>query len=182
MSDVGPRKLALTPDRRVAGYFARLAAGPYGDGRNAPGEESKPVVLVLDGEGLALFNYDLRPYSDPCWGEGECDWENEIACYRDIVCLDEMLIAVEEVPEASISRKEYKARARFPAGFSLELVEFLLDARDVDLVTEKEADALARKLKQFHDALEALTLSVIARKGHALAASRSKMVERVLSG
>ena len=166
MSDV-PRKLALTPDRQVAEYFAHLAAGPYGDGRNAPGEESKPVVLVLDGEGLALFNYDLRTYSDPCWGEGGCDWENEIACYRDIVCLDEMLIAVKEVPEECISwtdREEYVARARLPAGFSLDLVAFLLDARDDDLITEEEADAMAWNLKQFGDALEALMLLAVRRR------------------
>jgi hypothetical protein len=167
MSDSGPRKLSLTPDRQVAEYWAHIAAGSTGDGRNAPDEESKPVVLVLDGEGLALFNYDLKPYVDPFGGKGACDWENEIACYRDIDCLDEMLIAIDEVREERISwaeRAECEARFRLPASFTLELMTFLLDARDDDLITKKEADVVARKLKQFHGTLEALTLSVIRRR------------------
>jgi hypothetical protein len=56
------------------------------------------VVLVLDGEGLLALNYNLVPFSDPYWGEGECDWENEIECWDDIEPLDEVLMAVEPVP------------------------------------------------------------------------------------
>jgi hypothetical protein len=56
------------------------------------------VVLVLDGEGLLELNYDLSTFSDPYRGEGECDWENEIACWDDIEPLDEVLMAVEPVP------------------------------------------------------------------------------------
>jgi hypothetical protein len=158
VSDVS-RKLALTPDRLVAEYWAQLAAGPWGDGLGARGQESKPVVLVLDGEGLALFNYDLKAYSDPCWGKGACDWENEIACYQDIDCLDEMLIAIEEAPEEHY-REEVTSRLRFPAEFRLDLTTFLLDALDDKLITEKEADVVAKNLKRFHGALEALTLSI----------------------
>lgn len=57
------------------------------------------MLLVLDGEGLLALNYNLVAFSDPVWGEGECDWENEVACWdRDIEHLDKVLIAVEPVP------------------------------------------------------------------------------------
>ena len=70
---VGDQKIALTTERSVAEYFACNAV--FGDKRNYPGEESSPVVLVLDGEGLLALNYNLVPFSDPYWGDGECDWE-----------------------------------------------------------------------------------------------------------
>jgi hypothetical protein len=67
----------------------------FGDLHDRPNEESNGVVLVLDGEGLLVLNYDLVQFCDPVWGEGECDWENEIECWDDIEPLEEVLIAVE---------------------------------------------------------------------------------------
>jgi RNA:NAD 2'-phosphotransferase (TPT1/KptA family) len=83
-------KMSLTTERSVAEYWACHAV--FGDRRNRTGEDSSEVVLVIDGEGLLELNYDLSAFSDPIWGEGECDWENEIACWDDIEPLDEVLI------------------------------------------------------------------------------------------
>jgi hypothetical protein len=93
----GDQKLSLTTERSVAEYFACNAV--FGDkhdpGRGAArNEESNPVVLVVDGEGLLELNYDLSAFND----QGECDCENEIACWDDIEPLDEVLMAVEPVP------------------------------------------------------------------------------------
>jgi hypothetical protein len=93
---IGDQKIALTTERSVAEYFACNAV--FADKHDHPDEESSPVVLVLDGEGLMALNYNLVPFSDPVWGEGECDWENEIECWDDIEPLEEGLIAVEPVP------------------------------------------------------------------------------------
>jgi hypothetical protein len=88
--------IALTTERSVAEYFACNAV--FGDKHDHPDEESGPVVLVLDGEGLLALNYNLVPFSDPYWGDGECDWENEIECWDDIEPLEEVLLAIEPVP------------------------------------------------------------------------------------
>jgi hypothetical protein len=72
-------KISLTTERPVAEYWACHAV--FGDRRDRPGEDSSEVVLVIDGEGLLELNYDLSAFSDPISGEGECDWENEIACW-----------------------------------------------------------------------------------------------------
>src|SRR5215467_9126924 len=79
---VGDQKIALTTERSVAEYFACNAV--FADRHDHPDEESSPVLLVLDGEGLVVLNYNLIPFSDPIWGDGECDWENEIECWDDI--------------------------------------------------------------------------------------------------
>jgi hypothetical protein len=92
----GDQKIALTTERSVAEYFACNAV--FADKHDHPDEESRPVVLVLDGEGLLALNYNLVPFSDPCWGDGECDWENEIECWDDIEPLDEVLLAAEPIP------------------------------------------------------------------------------------
>ena len=65
------QKIALTTERSVAEYFACNTVSA--DKRNDPEEESGPVVLVLNGEGLLARNYNLVPFSDPYWGEGKCD-------------------------------------------------------------------------------------------------------------
>jgi hypothetical protein len=56
--------------------------------------------LVIDGEGLVAEHYDLTDFSDIVWGDGKCDWENEIACWDDIDPLDEVLIAIEPVSDS----------------------------------------------------------------------------------
>jgi hypothetical protein len=94
-SQPGDPKIALTTERSVAEYFACVAVS--GDRHDRPDEESSGVVLVLDGEGLIALNYDLLEFRDHIWGEGECDCENEIACWNDIEPLGEVLISVEFV-------------------------------------------------------------------------------------
>jgi hypothetical protein len=94
-SQPGDPKIALTTERSVAEYFACVAV--FGDRRDRPAQESSGVVLVLDGEGLIALNFDLWEFRDHIWGEGKCDWENEIACWDDIDPLDEVLLAVEPV-------------------------------------------------------------------------------------
>jgi len=81
VSATGPdRKVSLTTEVSVAEYFACHAV--LGDRRS--GVVSKPIVLLIDGEGLLELNYELTAFSDPIWGDGRCDWENEIACWTDI--------------------------------------------------------------------------------------------------
>ena len=70
-----------------------------GDRHDHPDDESDPVVLTIDGEYLYDLLYDLGSYSDPVWGDGECHWENEIACWDNIAPLDEVLIGVTPVPK-----------------------------------------------------------------------------------
>jgi hypothetical protein len=95
VSCTGDPKVALTPDRSVAEYFSFIAVA--GDQHDRPGEITRPVILVLDGEALAL-RHTMEAYSDNFWGKGECDWENEIACWDDVEPLHEVLIRIEEVP------------------------------------------------------------------------------------
>jgi hypothetical protein len=59
---VGDQKIALTTERSVAEYFACNTV--FGDNHDHPEEESSPVVLVLDGEGLLELNYDLSAFSE----------------------------------------------------------------------------------------------------------------------
>lgn len=66
---VGDQKIALTTERSVAEYFACNAV--FADKHDRPDQESSPVVLALDGEGLLADNYDLVSFSDPIWGEGD---------------------------------------------------------------------------------------------------------------
>jgi hypothetical protein len=94
LPEIGDPEISLTPDRSAAEYFACGAVA--GDLHDHPGEESAPVVLVIDGEGLIALNYDLQPFN---YEEGECDWENEIACSQGIDPLSEVLIATEMVLE-----------------------------------------------------------------------------------
>jgi RNA:NAD 2'-phosphotransferase (TPT1/KptA family) len=92
---VGDQKIALTTDRSVAEYSACNAV--FADRHDRPSEDSSAVVLMLDAKGLLVLNYELVQFSDPVWGDGECDWENEIECWDDIEPLKEVLIAVEPV-------------------------------------------------------------------------------------
>jgi hypothetical protein len=75
-SKAGDPTIALTTERSVAEYFACSAV--FGDRHDYPNEESSGVVLALDGEELLARNCDLTEFSDPVWGEDECDWENEM--------------------------------------------------------------------------------------------------------
>jgi hypothetical protein len=97
----GDPKISLTPARSVAEYFACNAVN--GDRHDHPDDESDPVVLTIDGEHLQALLYQLDSYSDPVWGDGECDWENEIACWDNIDPLDEVLIEVAPVTGGSLA-------------------------------------------------------------------------------
>src|SRR5262249_10865918 len=93
-------KVSFTPARQVAEYWGCMSA--LGDrdrcnrNRVPDGATAVPVFLVFDAEVIA-GRYKLVPYSDPFWGEGECDWEYELYSRRSIKPLDRVLLAVEPV-------------------------------------------------------------------------------------
>jgi hypothetical protein len=65
-------------------------------------------VLILDGVRLLAARYPLAEYSDIIWGEGKCDWEQEVAVSREIAPLSRFLIRVEPVAEQRMS--DYRER------------------------------------------------------------------------
>jgi hypothetical protein len=140
----GGEKISLTPERSVAEYFACNAV--FGDRHDRPDEESNPVVLVTDGEGLVALLYELEGYTDD--GE-EYDWENEIACWSDIDPLDEVLIDIEPVPEERSRayferrREAYMPRGPRLADYELSLVEHMVDRLEEGEITVDKADAIA---------------------------------------
>jgi hypothetical protein len=95
----GPgHKVSLTPDSAVAQYWGCLSAGADRDSRNREpnGANAFPLVLVLDRKRLTQRRYRLTPYSDS--DDGEYDWEQELACRRDIAPLNKFLVGIEPVP------------------------------------------------------------------------------------
>ena len=74
----GPAKVALTNSVDVAAYWAALAADTdRQDGRG----DGAAVVLCVDADQVSA-----EVYSDPIWGDGECDWEREVAVWGDVPC------------------------------------------------------------------------------------------------
>lgn len=68
----GDQCVSLTDDVHVARYFAQNAC--------ASEEGGRPVVLVVDAEGL-----DAEPFVSGVWGEDHsCEWESETACWEDV--------------------------------------------------------------------------------------------------
>jgi hypothetical protein len=155
---VGDQKIALTTQRSVAEYFACNAV--FADKHDRPDEDSSGVILVLDGEGLLALKYDLVPFSDPVWGEGECDWENEIECWDDIEPVEEVLIAVTPVPperyQTFIERGRDAVKPAAPpvAGFELTVMADTIGKLVEDEITPADADAVARALAEVRSALE----------------------------
>jgi len=147
LPQVGDEKISLTTEHSVAEYFACNAV--FGDRHDHPVEESHPVLLVLDGEGLLTLGYELEGFSDDCWGDGECDWENEIACRSDIDPLDELLIAVEPVPEDRLQaylepgRQAYMPNGPRLADYELSLLEHMVFQLEEGAITEEKAGAIA---------------------------------------
>jgi hypothetical protein len=151
-------KISLTTKRSVAEYWACHAV--FGDRHDRPGEDSSEVVLVLDGEGLLELNYDLSAFSDPIWGEGECDWENEIACWDDIEPLDEVLIAIEPVAPERCQELVERGRAAFEpptpaiASFELTVMADTISKLVEDEITPADADVVVSALAALRSALQ----------------------------
>ena len=64
---------------------ARFALNAYQIGE-FEGEDDGVGLVVLRAWVPKLERYGLKlfPYSSPVWGEGECDWEREIACSEPV--------------------------------------------------------------------------------------------------
>ena len=77
----GDLKISLTTDLGVAKYWADLAV--WTDRRDRLGD-GPSVILTLSHSELDAAGHWLTEFSDDVWGEGECDWEQEIACWSDI--------------------------------------------------------------------------------------------------
>jgi hypothetical protein len=157
-ANAGDQKVALTTEKSVAEYFACNAV--FGDKHDRPNEESTGVVLVLDGEGLYALNYNLVPFSDPYWGEGECDWENEIECWDDIEPLEEVLMAVEPVPPEQYQVYMESGYTSFAptsppaAEFELAMMADTIGKLVEGEITPADADAVASALSGLRRALE----------------------------
>ncbi|MGA8707062.1 MAG: hypothetical protein WB646_08760 [Steroidobacteraceae bacterium] len=156
-SKTGDSKIALTTERSVAEYFACVAV--FCDRRDHPGAENSGVVMVLDGERLLALNYELAEFRDQVWGEGECAWENEIACWDDIDPLDEVLIAVEPVPSDRYQTYTAHGRSAFMpcilpiAGFELTIMAETIGKLVNDEITPALADAAVTALGGLRSAL-----------------------------
>ena len=155
---VGDQKIALTTERSVAEYFACNAVSA--DNHDHPDAESSPVVLVLDGAGLLVLNYKLVPFSDPIWGDGECDWENEIECWDDIEPLEEVLMAVEPVPTERYQVLIERGCAAFKpatppiASFELTVMADTIGKLVEDEITPADADGVVSALAALRSALQ----------------------------
>ena len=118
------------------------------------------MVLVLDGEELLALNYDLAEFSDPIWGDGECDWEKEIECWDDIDPLDEVLIRVEPVPPQRYRDFVERGPASFKppippiAGFELTAMADTIGKLVEDEITPVDADVVVSELARLRSALE----------------------------
>ena len=95
-------RVSFTPEQYVAEYWAKVSATADRDPRNRvpDGADAAPVALVFDAEVLA-GKYTLVPYSDPIWGEGECDWECELYSRRSIKPLRKVLVSIEQLEAAA---------------------------------------------------------------------------------
>ena len=157
-SGTGDPKISLTTKRSVAEYWACHAV--YGDRHDRPDEDSSEVVLVLDGEALLELDYDLNAFNDPIWGEGECDWENEIACWDDIEPLEEVLMAVEPVPperyQVLIERgcAAFKPNTPPIAAFELTVMADAIGKLVEDEIMPADADVVLSELARLRSALE----------------------------
>jgi hypothetical protein len=94
---VGDRKISLTPDRNVAGYWAEQSSlCDLQEGRG----DGVGVVLVLYLVSLDASGHWLTGFRDAVWGDGECDWEQEIACWSSI---DVIHVKEAQPPASNIS-------------------------------------------------------------------------------
>jgi hypothetical protein len=158
ISNPGDPKISLTTERSVAEYWANLAV--YGDRQDRSDRESNAVVLVLDGEKLLAGDYDLTEFRDDIWGEGECDWENEIACWDDIEPYSDFLIAVEPVKSdrgldlTEDGHKAFKPVIPPIAGFELIVMSDTIGKLIKGEITPALADAVVSALRGLRSALD----------------------------
>lgn len=71
---------------------SRYIPARYWASLSAVTDENVPVVLELHAKCLLETGYTLIPYSDPAWGEGQCDWEYEVRIEEDVDPLSDVLI------------------------------------------------------------------------------------------
>ena len=76
----GVQAVSMTDEVDVAAHFAEMAV--VGD--LSEGVVSKPVILIIDAIRLLAEGFKLEAFSDPIWGERQCDWERELLCWDDI--------------------------------------------------------------------------------------------------
>jgi len=89
-------RVCLSSKYEPALYFANLSAWT---------DTSSPFVIRLKAEDLLDNMYVLTPYSDPFYGEGECDWEYEVSICEDIYPLGEVIKDFKEVPWTEVRSK-----------------------------------------------------------------------------
>jgi hypothetical protein len=75
IAPIGVAVVSMTATPEIAAFFAKVS-NDY--------DKSKPVILEIDDEALIRDGFVLEPFSDPIWGEGSCDWEQETICETDI--------------------------------------------------------------------------------------------------
>lgn len=103
LPEYGNAVISTSPDRSVSEYWADLQA--QCDEREAVGGRAGKMLEASLGSRGAIFTLSrsgllaagLRPteFSDPCWGEGECDWEQEEAIDGEIPLTPDILVMVE---------------------------------------------------------------------------------------
>lgn len=76
----GDPKIGLTPKLDVAEYWALLSAETDADTTLT----CYGMILTFGMSSLMRGGYFLSHYSDPVYGKGACDWEEEIACWVPI--------------------------------------------------------------------------------------------------
>jgi hypothetical protein len=84
--------ISTTSDQRVAMFWAEMACFRQ---RREGDPSAKPVVLILDPFSIEDDGYDIYLFSDPVWGEGLCDWEQEERINGALENLDTYIIEVQ---------------------------------------------------------------------------------------
>jgi hypothetical protein len=145
-------------ERSVAEYWASLAV--YGDRHGRGDKESRGIVLALDGEKLLARCYNLTEFRDDIWDEGECDWEDEIACWDDIAPFRDFLIAVQPVAsDRYLDVTEHGSAAFKPhvppiASFELTVMAYTIGKLNKGEITPVLADGVVTALRDLRLALD----------------------------
>jgi len=82
VAPLGVNAVSMSDDPRVALYFARMAV--YVELSERLGLNAEPIILAVDAKALLSEGYKLERFSDPIWGQGNCDWEREVVCWTDV--------------------------------------------------------------------------------------------------